>query len=213
MNQSDVDYIPDSEVQDDSDYEDSDTSKPFMTIQSNNGQIQVQLVIPDAGTSYGLDTGIPVVSSTSKGQPPLEETSGSANSIKISPKKKKKTLEDQAEPHNQESTHLTMSTKKLLLHLWALMAEHEELIKSTDTNKKLYSSKWSELVSHSALNTPSDAKYNKPTTLPFTEDVHILHQCLEKSAETAFCNLKENAMTQNYAQLAKLTLAQIILFN
>ncbi|XP_059184663.1 uncharacterized protein LOC131967738 isoform X2 [Centropristis striata] len=435
-----------------------------MPIRSNGGQIQVKPVIPDAGTSYGSDTGIPVVPSTSKGQMPLKETSGSANSMKTLPKKKKKKLDDQAEPHNQESTHLTMSTKnycyicgqpqskisrhlkthtthaevvhvfslpyhskerKILLEkmrnkgnfrhntavlqggtgplkvkrkpkakavagkfvhcmycqgmylrkeLWrlarrcpckpedgdlekepgrtkvlglavaqesaschqisagvwkllsamkqdevasavrndlsiiqfaqslynrhgqdptkyeymrqklrevgrlllclrtdfsvhnleeavkpanfqrvvqavkkvsgfdeekhsygtpslalklghtlhkvcdiihcrALMAEHEELIKSTDTFKKLYSSKWSEMVSHSALNTLSDAKYNKPSTLPFTEDVRILHQYLEKSAESAFCNLKEKATTQNYAQLAKVTLAQIIVFN
>ncbi|XP_028428579.1 uncharacterized protein LOC114552135, partial [Perca flavescens] len=93
------------------------------------------------------------------------------------------------------------------------MAEDEELIRYTDTFKKLYTSRWSELVSHSALNTLSDAKYNKPSTLPFTEDVQILHQYLEKSAESAFCSLKEEATTQNYAQLAKLTLAQIIVFN
>ncbi len=100
-----------------------------------------------------------------------------------------------------------------IIHCRALMAEDEELIRSTDVFKKLYTSKWSELVSHSALNTLSDAKYNKPSTLPFTEDVQILHQHLEKSGESAFCNLKEAATTQNYAQLAQVTLAQIIVFN
>ncbi|XDV36910.1 hypothetical protein PO909_006624 [Leuciscus waleckii] len=100
-----------------------------------------------------------------------------------------------------------------IIHCRALMAEDEELIRHTDIFKKLYTSRWSELVSHSALKTLSDAKYNKPSTLPFTEDVQILHQYLEKSAESAFCSLKEEATTQNYAQLAKLTLAQIIVFN
>lgn len=100
-----------------------------------------------------------------------------------------------------------------IIHCRALMAEDEELIRYTDIFKKLYTSRWSELVSHSALNTLTDAKYNKPSTLPFTEDVQILHQYLEKSAESAFCSLKEEATTQNYAQLAKLTLAQIIVFN
>lgn len=100
-----------------------------------------------------------------------------------------------------------------IIYCRALMAEDEELIRHTDIFKKLYTSRWSELVSHSALNTLSDAKYNKPSTLPFTEDVQILHQYLEKSAESAFCSLKEEATTQNYAQLAKLTLAQIIVFN
>ncbi|XP_044059312.1 uncharacterized protein LOC122879369 [Siniperca chuatsi] len=93
------------------------------------------------------------------------------------------------------------------------MAEDEELIRSTEIFKKLHTSKWPELVSHRALNTLSDAKYNKPSTLPFTEDVQILHRYLEKSVESAFCNLKEEATAQNYAQLAKVTLAQIIVFN
>lgn len=63
------------------------------------------------------------------------------------------------------------------------------------------------------MNTLSDAKYNKPSTLPFTEDVQILHRYLKEAAESAFCNLKEEATAQNYAQLAKVTLAQIIVFN
>lgn len=64
------------------------------------------------------------------------------------------------------------------IHCRELMAEDEELIRSTDTFKKLYTSKWSEFVSHSALNTLSDSIYNKPSTLPFTEDVQILHRYL-----------------------------------
>ncbi|XP_044063230.1 uncharacterized protein LOC122881284 [Siniperca chuatsi] len=93
-----------------------------------------------------------------------------------------------------------------IIHCRALMAEDEELIRSTEIFKKLHTSKWPELVSHRALNTLSDAKYNKPSTLPFTEDVQILHRYLEKSVESAFCNLKEEATAQNYAQLAKLHL-------
>ena len=100
-----------------------------------------------------------------------------------------------------------------IIHCTALMAEDEDRIRSTDIFKKLYTSKWSELVSNGALNTLSDAKYNKPSTLPFTEDIQILQQYLVKSAEEAFCNMKEVATSQNYAQLAKVTLAQIIVFN
>lgn len=95
----------------------------------------------------------------------------------------------------------------------ALMAEDEELIWSTEMFKKLYTSKWSELVSHIALNTLRDAKYNKPSTLPLTEDVQILHQYLLKSAENALFNFNEVATPQNYAQLPQVTLVQIIGFN
>ncbi len=100
-----------------------------------------------------------------------------------------------------------------IIHCRALMAEDEELIRSTDIFKKLYMSKWSEMVTHSALNTLSDSKDNKPSTLPFTEYVWILHGFLEKSAESAFCSLKEDATACNYAELAKVMLAQIIVFN
>ncbi|XP_033970389.1 uncharacterized protein LOC117469991 isoform X2 [Trematomus bernacchii] len=100
-----------------------------------------------------------------------------------------------------------------IIHCRALMAEDDELIKSTKMFEKLYTSKSSEFVSHSALNTQSGAKYNKPSTLPFTEDVQILHRHLDKSAESAICNLKEEATPQNYAKLANVALAQIIVFN
>ncbi|XP_034056095.1 uncharacterized protein LOC117535690 isoform X1 [Gymnodraco acuticeps] len=100
-----------------------------------------------------------------------------------------------------------------IIHCRALMAEDDELIKSTKMFEKLYTSKSSEFVSHGALNTLSGAKYNKPSTLPFTEDVQILHRHLDKSAESAICNLKEEATPQNYAELAKVALAQVIVFN
>lgn len=46
----------------------------------------------------------------------------------------------------------------------------------------------------------------------FTEDVQIPHGYLEKSEESCF-NLQEKATTQSYAQLTKVTLAQIIGFS
>lgn len=61
----------------------------------------------------------------------------------------------------------------------------------------------------------SDGKYNKPSTLLFTEDVKILHRYLEETAEGAFCSFKEKATSQNYTQLSVtfVTIAQIIVFN
>ena len=100
-----------------------------------------------------------------------------------------------------------------IIHCRALMAEDEELVKSTEIFKKLQSTKWSEYVSHNALNTLTDAKYNKPLTLPFTEDVQKLHQFLEKNAQCATFKLEEEANAQNYAKLSKVLLTQIIVFN
>lgn len=100
-----------------------------------------------------------------------------------------------------------------IIHCRALMTEDDSLVKSAETFSKLYTSKWCELVSHSALNTLSCVKYNKPATLPFTEDVRTLHLYLQKSADAAFSSLTEEATPKTYAELNKVILAQIILFN
>ncbi|XP_051747472.1 uncharacterized protein LOC127511081 [Ctenopharyngodon idella] len=98
-----------------------------------------------------------------------------------------------------------------IIHCRALMTENEDLIKSIEAFKSLYSTKWCELVSHSALNTLK--KFNKPSTLPFTQDVQLLHTHLEKAAKAAFDKLKKEASPQSYADLATATLAQAIVFN
>ncbi|XP_057206215.1 uncharacterized protein LOC130564266 [Triplophysa rosa] len=100
-----------------------------------------------------------------------------------------------------------------IIHCRALMAEDDARIKSTQTFKKLYNSKWSELVSHGALTTLHEGHFNKPSTLPFTEDVQRLHQHLETMVDLASGNLKKTASTQVYGELCRSTLAKIILFN
>lgn len=100
-----------------------------------------------------------------------------------------------------------------IIHCRALMVEDDARIKSTQTFKKLYNSKWSELVSHGALTTLHEGHFNKPSTLPFTEDVQRLHQHLETVADLASDNLKKTASTKVYGELCRSTLAKIILFN
>ncbi|KAL7846086.1 hypothetical protein AOLI_G00242780 [Acnodon oligacanthus] len=100
-----------------------------------------------------------------------------------------------------------------IIHCRALMAEDEEFIKSTETFKKLYTTKWSEMISHTALSPLNEAKFNKPSTLPFTHDVQLLHKHLETTANAASENLKKAPSPQSYAKLAKTTLARIIVFN
>lgn len=100
-----------------------------------------------------------------------------------------------------------------IIHCRDLMTENEGLMKSTEAFKSLYTSKWCELVSHSALNTLSEKKFNKPSTLTFTQDVQLLHNHLEQTAKVAFGRLKETASPQSYADLEKAILAQAIVFN
>lgn len=93
------------------------------------------------------------------------------------------------------------------------MAGDSELQKSTQTFQKLYTSKWSELVSHTALTTLNEERFNKPSTLPFTEDVQRLHRHLETTASLASENLGKMPSPKVYGELCRATLAKIILFN
>ncbi|KAF3856684.1 hypothetical protein F7725_017407 [Dissostichus mawsoni] len=123
------------------------------------------------------------------------------------------------EKHSYQTPSLALklghSLRKIcdIIHCRALMAEDSELIKSTQTFQTLYTSKWSELVSHTALTTLNEAHFNKPSTLPFTADVQLLHQHLEKTASLAYEELEKTPSPHIYGKLCKATLAKIILFN
>ncbi|XP_056611303.1 uncharacterized protein LOC130427704 isoform X2 [Triplophysa dalaica] len=95
----------------------------------------------------------------------------------------------------------------------AIAAEDDALTKAAERFKRLCSSEWAEHVSHAALATLSKSKFNKPSTLPFTQDVQLLNEYLEKKCADAFESLKNNESPQTYAELAKVTLAQVIIFN
>ncbi len=100
-----------------------------------------------------------------------------------------------------------------IIHCHALMAGDENLIKSSDAFQKLYRAKWSEYISHSALNTISDLKYKKPTKLPLTEDIMKLNKHLDEKAKSATAALEVAATPQNYSSVARTTLTKIVLFN
>lgn len=95
----------------------------------------------------------------------------------------------------------------------AIAAENEEMIKAAERFTKLCSNEWTELTSHTALATLSKSKSNKPSTIPFTRDVQLFHQYLEKKSAEAVENLTKQESPQTYAELAKVALAQIIIFN
>ncbi|KAL7870495.1 hypothetical protein SRHO_G00079920 [Serrasalmus rhombeus] len=95
----------------------------------------------------------------------------------------------------------------------ALMADDQEAIRPVSMFQKLYETKWSEFVSHSALTNLSEAKYNKASPLPLTRDTQKLHEFLHQETESALRVLKEKTSAKDYAALASLTLCQVILFN
>lgn len=58
-----------------------------------------------------------------------------------------------------------------------------------------------------------ELKWNAPPILPFTEDVKCLDSHMEKVKDVAERMLKLSPSANNYATLAKVTLAQVIIFN
>ncbi|XP_076587412.1 uncharacterized protein LOC143321144 isoform X2 [Chaetodon auriga] len=95
----------------------------------------------------------------------------------------------------------------------AIAAEDENLIKAADRFTKLCTKEWAGQISHTALATLSKSKFNKACTIPFTEDVQLLHKYLDEKSARAMDNLKEHESPQAYAELTRVTLTQIILFN
>ncbi|KAF4114370.1 uncharacterized protein LOC131539370 isoform X2 [Onychostoma macrolepis] len=95
----------------------------------------------------------------------------------------------------------------------AIAVEDDVMTKAAEQFKRLCSSEWAGHVSHAALATLSKSKFNKPSTIPFTQDVQLLHQYLEKKSVEAFQSLKNHESSHTYAELTKVTLAQVIIFN
>ncbi|KAK7922008.1 hypothetical protein WMY93_008910 [Mugilogobius chulae] len=93
------------------------------------------------------------------------------------------------------------------------MEEDQEAIDSIRRFHTLHETKWSELVSHSALSNLSEAKYNKADRLPLARDVQKLQSYLGQQVESAGEKLGDNPTAGTYAALAKVILCQVILFN
>lgn len=99
-----------------------------------------------------------------------------------------------------------------LEHFRSLKAGDKEKQEVTETFLNLYRLGWAKAISSKAQSSIQDNKYNKPQLLPLVEDVVRLNKALEKKAIDLCIAIKENAY-ENYAELSKVTLAQIILFN
>ncbi len=95
----------------------------------------------------------------------------------------------------------------------AIAVDDDVMTKAAERFRRLCSSEWAGHVSHAALATLSKSKFIKPSTIPFTQDVQLLHQYLEKKSVEAFESLKNHESSQTYAELAKVTLTQVIIFN
>ncbi|XP_026089426.1 uncharacterized protein LOC113063327 isoform X1 [Carassius auratus] len=95
----------------------------------------------------------------------------------------------------------------------ALMSGRDTAAESARNFRRLYESKWNEVVSAAALTTLGEAKWNKPQVLPFTDDVKTLHSFLNSKQQEYVDALQEKPNDKNFANLCKVMLTQIIIFN
>lgn len=85
--------------------------------------------------------------------------------------------------------------------------------KEARTFRRVYESRWNELVSSASLGTIEETKWNTPLLLPFTKDVQTLHSYLDERQHDLFKKLTSEISPQAYSELTKVVLTQIILFN
>ncbi|KAF5879973.1 uncharacterized protein DAT39_023240, partial [Clarias magur] len=95
----------------------------------------------------------------------------------------------------------------------AMIAGDEDAVKHVKMFQHMYSTKWNELVSASALKTLNEAKWNAPELLPFTEDVKKMHMYLGNQTKLYQEKLKFEKSQKNWINLAQVTLCDVIVFN
>lgn len=85
--------------------------------------------------------------------------------------------------------------------------------KDARTFRRVYETRWNELISAASLRTLQESKWNAPLLLPFTKDVQTLHSYLDVQQQHSHSELSTETSPQTWTQLAKVTLTQVILFN
>lgn len=95
----------------------------------------------------------------------------------------------------------------------AIIANRHAVAESAKQFATLYEKKWTESISGAALGTLTQAKWNKPQVLPFTQDVSLLHKFLATECAKYTKDLEEKPDSISFGNLAKVTLTQVVLFN
>lgn len=100
-----------------------------------------------------------------------------------------------------------------LLKAQGLVSNNKQLVKNAIEFQDVHREKWYEMISATALRNMREAKCNVPTLVSFTEDVQKLHAHVSQMQDRYYDSLSENPSTRAWRELAKVCLAQVILFN
>ncbi|XP_026134601.1 uncharacterized protein LOC113112899 isoform X3 [Carassius auratus] len=101
----------------------------------------------------------------------------------------------------------------MLLESHANLQNDYSAAKDARTFRRVYETRWNELISAASLRTLQESKWNTPLLLPFTKDVQTLHSYLDVQQQDLYSKLSTEVSPQTWAKLAKVILAQVILFN
>ncbi|XP_050965197.1 uncharacterized protein rnf214 isoform X2 [Labeo rohita] len=94
-----------------------------------------------------------------------------------------------------------------------LISNDEELVKNASEFQHVHQEKWNEMILATALRNIREGKCNVPTLIPFTEDVQKMHTFINQVQDNWYKLLSESPSAKAWMELAKVCLAQIVLFN
>ncbi|XP_029022709.1 uncharacterized protein LOC114865610 isoform X1 [Betta splendens] len=89
----------------------------------------------------------------------------------------------------------------------------EEMVRDTKTFIKLCEEEWKNLSFDKKENLLSPPKVNRPSTIPFTQDVQALYKCLETTLTSAIDTIKKYESPQVYTALCRVIVAQVVVLN
>lgn len=134
-----------------------------------------------------------------------------------------KTMQDYINP--QHFHHVIRAVKELagfdekrkrvadIIEVEALSSQNVEKKQVVKEFRRLYSLTWNEMISSAAYRTLEEKKWNKPKLIPLAEDVKKMHMYMTDKQKQYYGQLLDEKISRNWSNLAKVTLAQIILFN
>ncbi|KAF7644540.1 hypothetical protein LDENG_00220200 [Lucifuga dentata] len=109
---------------------------------------------------------------------------------------------------------LTLQKLSKVVEAEALITGDKVLEKKATDFQQVHREKWNELASAlAAQNAQTEATWDMPTVLSFTEDMQKLHAFLNRTCEECSRQLESEASQKNWSALARVTMSKIILFN
>lgn len=107
----------------------------------------------------------------------------------------------------------SLKKMSMLVESRANVQSNYSAAKDARTFRRVYDTRWNEMISAASLRNLQESKWNAPQLLPFTKDVQTLHSYLDVQQQEIHSKLSADKFPQTWSQLAKVTLTQVILFN